>query len=58
MSKASKQKDIIKPVNIIYSLNESVGELAESLNIFKVCSTFIFSFILVLKNIYCLETSS
>jgi len=35
MSKASKQKDIIKPVNIIYSLNESVGELAESLNIFK-----------------------
>ena len=29
-------KDAAKPVNIIFSLNEEVGALAESLKIFKV----------------------
>merc|ERR1711892_132050 len=32
---AAQTKNVIKPVNIIFSLNESVGELAESLKIFK-----------------------
>eukprot|EP00092_Neocalanus_flemingeri_P020966 GFUD01022717.1.p1 GENE.GFUD01022717.1~~GFUD01022717.1.p1 ORF type:complete len:380 (+),score=124.45 GFUD01022717.1:102-1241(+) len=32
---AAQTKNVLKPVNIIFSLNESVGELAESLKIFK-----------------------